>query len=40
MNENEPQLSLQFLYLFQPSVAFHIETSHLFYRAKQMTGNT
>ena len=23
--------------LFQPSVAFHIETSHLFYRAKQMT---
>ena len=24
--------------LFQPSVAFHIETSHLFSRAKQMTG--
>ena len=23
---------------FQPSVAFHIETSHLFCRAKQMTG--
>ena len=23
---------------FQPTVAFHIEISHLFYRAKQMTG--
>ena len=23
---------------FQPSVAFHIETSHLFCKAKQMTG--
>ena len=23
---------------FQPSVAFHIETSHLFCRTKQMTG--
>ena len=23
---------------FQPSVAFHIETSHLFCRAKQITG--
>ena len=23
---------------FQPCVAFHIETSHLFYRANQMTG--
>ena len=23
---------------FQPSVAFHIETSHLFCRAKEMTG--
>ena len=23
---------------FQPSVAFHIETSHLFYSEKQMTG--
>ena len=23
---------------FQPSVAFHVETSHLFSRAKQMTG--
>ena len=23
---------------FQPSVASHIETRHLFYRAKQMTG--
>ena len=23
---------------FQPSVAFHIETSHLFCRAKQVTG--
>ena len=24
--------------LFQPSVAFHVETSHLFCGAKQMTG--
>ena len=32
--------TLKFIYLnlFQPSVAFYIETSHLFCRAKQMTG--
>ena len=24
--------------LFQPKVAFHIETNHLFFRIKQMTG--
>ena len=27
-----------FFHLFQPSVAFHIETSHLICSAKQMTG--
>ena len=27
-----------FVQPFQPSVAFHIETSHLFCSAKQMTG--
>ena len=34
-------LTLSFLFHvnpFQPSVAFHIETSHLFCRAKQITG--
>ena len=32
--------TLKFIYLnlFQPSVAFYIETSHLFCSAKEMTG--
>ena len=29
---------IEFINPFQPSVVFHIETSHLLFRAKQMTG--
>ena len=35
MNADYP---LCFIELFQPSVAFYIETSHLFHPAKQLTG--
>ena len=35
---NDEQISRMLLNPFQPSVAVHIKTSHLFCRSKQMTG--
>ena len=32
------QLSRKTVDLFQPSIAFHIETSHLIWKTDQMTG--
>ena len=36
--ENKSKTRCKFLNLFQLSVAYHIETSHLIYIANQMTG--